>query len=106
MSRYLSLWRSMAGTKEMASCMEVCRQLQTYLDDELDDLATRRIARHLEICRRCGLGASVYTEIKNTLARHGEPVPHEVLERLRRFGNDLIDQAGDEPGGEPGDEAG
>lgn len=106
MSKPLSWWRSMAGTKDMASCREVARQLHFYLDGEIDDVAARRIARHLEVCRRCGLDASTYTEIKSALVRRGEPVPDEALERLRRFGSDLISDPSDERGDEPGDETG
>lgn len=102
MNRRLSWWHSMAGTKDMASCMQVARQLHAYLDGEIDDVTARRIARHLEVCRRCGLEASTYTEIKSALARRGEPVPDEALERLRRFGNNLIDQRRDESGDETG----
>ncbi|MBA2769037.1 MAG: zf-HC2 domain-containing protein [Sporichthyaceae bacterium] len=92
----------MAGTKDMASCMQVARQLHAYLDGEIDDVTARRIARHLEVCRRCGLEASTYTEIKSALVRRGEPVPDEALERLRRFGEDLVDQPRDESGDETG----
>jgi len=102
MNGRLSWWRSMAGTKDMASCMQVARQLHAYLDGEIDDVAARRIARHLELCRRCGLEASTYTEIKSALVRRGEPVPDEALERLRRFGEDLVDQPRDESGDETG----
>ncbi len=102
MNRRLSWWHSMAGTKDMASCMQVARQLHAYLDGEIDDVTARRIARHLEVCRRCGLEASTYTEIKRSLPRRGEPVPDDALERLRRFGNDLIDQPRDELGDQTG----
>ncbi len=102
MNGRLSWWRSMAGTKDMASCMQVARQLHAYLDGEIDDVTARRIARHLELCRRCGLEASTYTEIKSALVRRGEPVPDEALERLRRFGEDLVDQPRDESGDETG----
>jgi anti-sigma factor RsiW len=67
------------------SCRQVGRLLQRYLDDELDELATRRIMRHLEDCRRCGLEAAAYTEIKATLARRGAQVPAETLSRLHEF---------------------
>ena len=102
MNKRLSWWRSMAGTQDMASCVEVARQLQAYLDHEVDEVAARRIARHLEICRRCGLEASTYTEIKSALGRQGEPVPDGALERLRCFGNNLIEQPQDAHGDETG----
>lgn len=102
MTKRLAWWRSMAGTRDMANCLEVARQLHAYLDGEIDDVTARRIARHLEVCRRCGLEASTYTEIKSALARHAEPLPDGPLERLRQFGNDLSNQPRDEPGDETG----
>lgn len=92
MSNRLPWWRSMVGTKDMASCMEVSRLLNAYLDQEIDDITARRIGRHLEVCRRCGLEASTYTQIKTALARRGQAVPVDALERLRRFGESLMDQ--------------
>lgn len=91
MSKSLSWWRSMAGTKDTASCREVARQLHAYLDRELDDVTAHRIARHLDACRRCGLEASTYAEIKAALGRRSDPVPDEALLRLRRFGEELLD---------------
>lgn len=91
MSKPLSWWRSMWGTKDMASCREVARQLNAYLDRELDDVTAQRIARHLDACRRCGLEASTYAEIKAALGRRSDPVPDEALLRLRRFGDELLD---------------
>ena len=102
MNKRLSWWRSIAGTRDMASCMEVARRLHAYLDGEIDEVTARRIARHLEVCRRCGLEASTYNEIKRSLARRGELVPDDALERLRRFGEDVVDQPPDESGDQTG----
>ena len=44
------------------NCMQVGRRLQRYLDGDVDDLTARRIMRHLEDCRRCGMEAATYTE--------------------------------------------
>lgn len=98
MSQRVPRWRLMTGTREMASCREVARQLHSYLDGEIDDVMARRIERHLELCRRCGLEAETYTEIKRALARRGEPVPDDALRRLRRFGADLVDHPGPDAG--------
>jgi anti-sigma factor RsiW len=68
------------------SCRQVGRLLQRYLDGELDEVAARRVMRHLEDCRRCGLEAAAYAEIKATLARRGAQVPAETVSRLREFG--------------------
>lgn len=47
-----------------AGCREMSRTLQAYLDGHVDEVTARRVARHLEACRRCGLEAEVYTRIK------------------------------------------
>jgi predicted anti-sigma-YlaC factor YlaD len=68
------------------SCRQVGRLLQRYLDRDLDEVTARRIMRHLDDCRSCGLEFAAYTEIKATLARRGAPLPAETLDRLRAFG--------------------
>ena len=84
--------RRMRGTKEMASCMQVMRVLQPYLDGHTDGVTTRRVAVHLEACRRCGLEAATYREIKASLARRAAPPDPAALERLRAFGTSLGDR--------------
>jgi anti-sigma factor RsiW len=81
------------------SCHQVAERLQAYLDDEIDDLTARRIAHHLEDCRRCGLELSVYTEIKQSLSSRGAPVDRSAVERLRAFGERLAEEG---PAEEPG----
>jgi anti-sigma factor RsiW len=66
------------------------RRLQRYLDGDLDDLTARRIVRHLEDCRRCGLEAAAYTEIKASLARRATDIPDAAVTRLRAFGERLV----------------
>lgn len=82
-------WRAVIGTRQVASCLEVARVLQCYLDGELDQLSARRVERHLEICRRCGLEASTYTEIKSALRRHGEPPSAATVHKLQQFAEHL-----------------
>jgi anti-sigma factor RsiW len=81
----------------MASCMQALRVLQSYLDGQTDEVTTGRVAKHLEACRRCGLEATTYREIKAALARSAAPVDRASLERLRAFGFSLARQG-------PGDE--
>lgn len=107
MTGRLSWWRRMVRSRDMASCLEVGTVLQAYLDGEVDEVTAHRVARHLEACRRCGLEAATYTEIKEALARQADAVPQDAVARLRRFGEHLIDHpdAADEPdtgGGVPG----
>ena len=85
-------------SRRLMSCRQVGEVLQAYLDCEVDDLTTRRIAHHLKDCRRCGMELAVYQEIKATLARHGGAVDGDALDRLRSFGDRLASEA--EPGGD------
>ncbi len=75
----------------MASCLEVRRALQSYLDGEVDEVTARRVARHLEACRRCGLEASTYAEIKRALGERSSEVPPDAVARLRQFAERLMD---------------
>jgi anti-sigma factor RsiW len=97
MTGKLSWWRRARPGRDAATCREVGRVLQSYLDGQVDELTARRVARHLEMCRRCGMEASTYTEIKRSLARHGAAVDPEVVGRLRDFGTQLIERDADEP---------
>lgn len=90
--------RRTLGTKEMASCLQVMRVLQSYLDGHTDEVTARRVANHLEACRRCGMEASVYREIKAALARQTTPLDDGSLERIRQFSSSLIRH---DAGGEP-----
>ncbi|HKX69677.1 MAG TPA: zf-HC2 domain-containing protein [Acidimicrobiales bacterium] len=63
--------------------------LQHYLDGHTDEDATAKVAEHLEDCRRCGLEAAIYREIKAALARRAPLLPETTLARLRRFGDQL-----------------
>ena len=67
------------------SCAEVGEVLQQYLDGELDAATTPLVDAHLEMCRRCGLEASIYSDVKDALAEQGE-LPEDSVRRLREFG--------------------
>ena len=82
----ISMWRRLRGSAEMASCRETMRVLQSYLDGQVDDVTTRRVGAHLEACRRCGLEAGTYREIKAALARRAGQIDPAAVERLRAFG--------------------
>jgi predicted anti-sigma-YlaC factor YlaD len=71
------------------TCREVGKLLQRYLDGETDEHTTAKVAEHLEDCRRCGLEATIYREIKAALARQAPTLPETTLARLRRFGEHL-----------------
>ncbi len=76
-------------------CHEVGALLQHYLDDELDERRSARIAAHLEDCRRCGLELEAYEQIKSSLTSRRPEVPADSVERLREFGRRLAQ--GEEP---------
>ena len=92
MSKNLSLWRRMRGSADMASCREVGLGLQAYLDGHTDELTARRIAHHLERCRRCGMEAETYTAIKSALGRQRQALDPAAVARLRDFGAHLADE--------------
>ncbi|MGH9114482.1 MAG: zf-HC2 domain-containing protein [Acidimicrobiales bacterium] len=88
----MRLWRK-AGSR--VRCLATMRVLQSYLDGALDEVSARRVAAHLEDCRRCGLEADLYHEIKASLHEQGHPVDPRAIERLRHFGEQLA--RGDPP---------
>lgn len=80
-------------SRRMMSCRRVGEVLQAYLDGEVDDITSGRVARHLEDCRRCGMEQEVYTEIKASLARGGSTVDDAAVARLREFSQRLAASA-------------
>ena len=94
-------WIRRRRTDREATCAEVAAVLQHYLDGMTDDLTARRVRRHLERCRRCGLEAETYQAVKDALARHGRDVDVESLERLRAFGEQLLLDGPDEDADAP-----
>jgi anti-sigma factor RsiW len=77
------------GTRRQLSCHQVGKVLQSYLDDELDDDAARKVAAHLEDCRRCGLEVETYEALKASLQRGPAGLADEPVTRLREFGERL-----------------
>jgi anti-sigma factor RsiW len=70
--------------------MEVIRKLDAYLDGQIpDEVTARRIAAHLDVCRRCGLEARTLTELKASLRRLAPKVDPGTLDRLRSFARGL-----------------
>lgn len=82
----------------MATCKEVHRVLQSYLDGQVDELTAHRVAMHLDACRDCGLEADVYRELKSSLARRAPDLDGAAVDRLREFGRHLADEPGDAAG--------
>lgn len=97
MTAQLSLYRRMFGGPDVASCREVGQALQSYLDGEVEGLTAERIHHHLELCRRCGMKADTYQQIKASLARRQAPVDPDAVARLRAFGEQLMEREAAEP---------
>jgi len=79
--------------KGSTNCLRVARVLQGYLDGEIDEKIRQKVASHLSLCRRCGLDAQSFTEIKAALAEQSS-IPSDAVERLTHFANDIV--AGEE----------
>jgi len=91
----VSMWPKRRQPAERGmNCMQVARVLQAHLDGETDEVTARRVAVHLEDCRRCGLALETYWEIKNALTRRAEP-DADVVERLRGFAQGLLHNGAD-----------
>jgi anti-sigma factor RsiW len=71
------------------SCDEVGKWLQHHLDGVLDEGRSARLVAHLDDCRRCGLEAETYEQIKRSLADSASSVPADSLDRLRTFAGRL-----------------
>ncbi len=74
-------------------CNDVGKLIQRYLDGELDGSRGTRLAEHLEMCAYCEADAETFRELKAALARSGE-MPPATVERLREFGQSLVDGDG------------
>lgn len=77
------------------NCAAVGEVLQQHLDGELDDGPSTIVEAHLDMCRRCGLEASIYADIKAALAEQGR-LPEESVQRLRDFGERIAQGAPDD----------
>lgn len=78
--------RWMLATREMAGRLQGIRVLRSYLDGGSGEVTTRRVARNLRACRRGGLEAAVYREIKASLARHAPAADPGAADRPRTWG--------------------
>ncbi len=71
------------------NCFRAARVLQGFLDGEIDEKTRQKVASHLALCRRCGLDAQSYREIKAALADQSSISP-EAVERLVHFAHDVV----------------
>lgn len=82
--------------QDRIECMRVRPLLQSFLDGELDEARRRRVAAHLEACRRCGLAAATYEALTQRLRGLDQPVDLSAVARLERF----VDELAQDPGGD------
>ena len=75
--------------RDRAECMRVNPLLQSYLDGQLNEDDARRVSRHLDACRRCGLAADTFRDIKAAVSRLGDEPDRAAVQRLRRFAHGL-----------------
>ena len=66
-----------------APCRRTLRELQSYLDGEVDVDAAWRVARHLSRCEDCFADADTIRAIKDALARLRTAPDGAALARLR-----------------------
>lgn len=87
----MKILRRTVGNAEMASCAEVMRSLEAYIDGEVkDESYAMRLASHLEVCESCGLEAQTLRELKTRLNRL-EPVDEATVRMLKKFARSLAE---------------
>lgn len=75
----------LAQMRDMLECRRVKPLLQSYLDGHLSPEEAVRVSTHLDACRRCGLAAETFRQIKAGLARLAEEPDKATVQRLERF---------------------
>jgi len=70
-------------------CREVAKVLQSFLDGELAENQTDKVAEHVEHCERCGIEADVYMQVKESLRDLRTPPDRDVMQRLHAFADEL-----------------
>ena len=93
----MSLFRRVVIADRPLSCRQLGKILQSFLDSELDEISTDKVAEHLEDCRRCGMAADEYLEIKASLGRDAPVSLEESLGRLVEFARRLTEDEGSNP---------
>ncbi len=71
------------------SCQQVEAVLQQYLDEELEAAEVPKVLKHLEACKDCGLEATVYTRIKDSLLNHQDSPTDDSMVRIRALAQEL-----------------
>jgi len=75
--------------KRGMTCEQVADVLQQYLDEELEASEVPKVLQHLEACRDCGLEATMYTRIKESLQNHQDSPSQDSMSRIRALAEEL-----------------
>jgi hypothetical protein len=88
--RVMTAFRRLRGTvEEVRRCRETEQLLQDFMDGELDVHETKYLLAHLEACRRCGLKATTYRDIKESLVRQRRALSSDTRAQLHTFLDEL-----------------
>lgn len=88
--RVVTAFRRLRGTVDEARrCREIERLLQDFMDGELDIHETKYLLQHLEACRRCGLKAAIYRDVKESLVRQRRALSADTRAQLHTFLDEL-----------------
>jgi len=65
-------------------CPYVAARINTFLDNELDEVTADEVRAHLAACERCSDEAEVWTVIRADVKRayHPEPAPAALIARI------------------------
>jgi hypothetical protein len=83
----------LAQMRDMLECRRIRPLLQAYLDGHISPEDAIRVSTHLDACRRCGLAAETFRDIKAGLARLAQEPDQEAVQRLEQFVDELDDDA-------------
>ena len=75
----LDMFRRKGG----ARCIEIGRQIRTYLAGGLDPATAAKVSTHLQACRRCGLATEDHRRLEFALVEMSAPIPAGPLQRLQ-----------------------
>jgi anti-sigma factor (TIGR02949 family) len=80
----------------MTDCNETLRELETFLDGELDAEELAEIRHHLEGCPDCLEAFDFHAELKAVIARkcRSDPMPPGLMSRIERCFQTDIDGDG------------
>jgi mycothiol system anti-sigma-R factor len=76
----------------MADCSETLKELNRFLDDEVDQVSLAELSAHLSGCVDCQQAFEFHAELKQLVRRaaHEESVPPSLLKRIEEcFGEDF-----------------